>query len=295
MKEEKKDGMMYRLPPNFTERASPAYIDYKLIVTVQRGMLRVNQVLSTNVGYLPTTFPDPPSALRRLAYQEGSQLIGPDGDPQGWKILTPIKVKGTLFGIKPVEMECTLAIASPLSYAVGSAIPLIITLTGDDAQMLDVLGKPSAIRLRLVRSMVTGSEATDDMGPSRTDNHFLEHVGQGYFWDSKEGAVEVNKRVFQGEMELVKTLKPSFTFPNFTIQYKLELLPFETAGFVGPVYEGKNPALLSEQVTITTKQIPGLITRFYAPPGYEKPKAVDYSKSVGLLENGNQRFLHHGH
>lgn len=44
MKEEKKDGTMYRLPPNFTERASPAYIDYKLIVTVQRGMLKVNQV-----------------------------------------------------------------------------------------------------------------------------------------------------------------------------------------------------------------------------------------------------------
>lgn len=44
MKEEKKEGMKYRLPPNFTERASAAYIDYKLFVTVQRGMLRVNQV-----------------------------------------------------------------------------------------------------------------------------------------------------------------------------------------------------------------------------------------------------------
>jgi hypothetical protein len=105
-----------------------------------------------------------------------------------------------------------------LSYAVGSTIPLIITLKGDDAQMLDVLRKPSAIRLRLVRSMATGSEATDDMGPRRTDNHFLEHVGQGYFWDSKEGAVEANKLVFQGEIELVKTLKPSFTFPNFAIR-----------------------------------------------------------------------------
>jgi hypothetical protein len=48
MKEEKKDGMMYRLPPNFTERASAAYIDYKLIVTVQRGMLRVNQVCAVS-------------------------------------------------------------------------------------------------------------------------------------------------------------------------------------------------------------------------------------------------------
>jgi len=188
-----------------------------------------------------------------------------------------------------------MVIIVQLSYAVGSAIPLVITFTGDDAQSLDVLGKPSAIRLRLVRSMATGSEATDDMGSRRTDNHFPEHVGQAYFWDSKEGAVEVNKRVFQGEMELVKTLKPSFTFPNFTIRYKLELLPFEAAGFVRPVYEGKDSVLLSEQVTLTTRQIPGLTTRSYAPPGYEKPKAVDYSKSVGLLENGNQRFLHHGH
>ena len=50
--------------------------------------------------------------------------------------------------------------------------------------MLDVLGKPSAIRLQFVRSTATGSEATDDeysMSPRRTDNHFLEHVGQVYF------------------------------------------------------------------------------------------------------------------
>ena len=95
MKEERKE--MYPLPPNFTERVSQAYIDYKLIVTVKRGMLRVNQVctvsesknlakkkkklnklkshsLSTNVGYLPD-IPDPPYTLRRLsAYQEGSQM-----------------------------------------------------------------------------------------------------------------------------------------------------------------------------------------------------------------------------
>jgi arrestin (S-antigen)-like protein len=134
MKEEKKSEMMYRLPPNFTETASPAYIDYKLIVTVHRGLLRVNQVcvvlgsrifshiaktkkisssLSTNLGYLPTTFPDPPSTLRRLAYQENTQLIGPDGDPQGWKVLTPVKVKGTLFSVKPVEVECTVCYNSP--------------------------------------------------------------------------------------------------------------------------------------------------------------------------------------
>lgn len=32
----------FSLPPTFTERASPAYIDYKVYVTVRRGGLRVN-------------------------------------------------------------------------------------------------------------------------------------------------------------------------------------------------------------------------------------------------------------
>ena len=56
-----------------------------------------------------------------------------------------------------------------------------------------------------------------------------------------------------------------------------------------------NSVLLSEEVTLTTRQIPGLISRSYAPPGYEKPQVADYARSVGLLENGNQRFAHYGH
>ena len=38
------------LPPTFSERASPAYIDYKLSVTIKRSFLRVNQ---TCVVYSP--------------------------------------------------------------------------------------------------------------------------------------------------------------------------------------------------------------------------------------------------
>lgn len=32
----------FKLPPNFSERASPSYIDYKLIVTVRRGLFLAN-------------------------------------------------------------------------------------------------------------------------------------------------------------------------------------------------------------------------------------------------------------
>lgn len=34
---------LFRLPPSFSERASPAYLDYRIVVTIKRGMLKVNQ------------------------------------------------------------------------------------------------------------------------------------------------------------------------------------------------------------------------------------------------------------
>jgi len=40
----------YYLPPTFSERASPAYIDYRLCVTIKRGALRVNQTYVVQVS-----------------------------------------------------------------------------------------------------------------------------------------------------------------------------------------------------------------------------------------------------
>lgn len=51
--------------------------------------------------------------------------------------------------------------------------------------------------------------------------------------------------------------------------------------------------LISVPVTVVTRQAPGVKTRSYAPPGYEKRQGGDYNKSMGFMENGNQRFFHH--
>jgi hypothetical protein len=67
--------------------------------------------------------------------------------------------------------------------------------------------------------MATGFDAADKTVTRRTDNYFLEGVGQAYFWASSEG--NANKRVLQGELEVARTLKPSFTFPRFTIRVSL--------------------------------------------------------------------------
>ena len=49
------------LPPTYSERASPAYIDYRLFVTVRRGRLRVNkqcvsESFTSRVHWQVTTF-----------------------------------------------------------------------------------------------------------------------------------------------------------------------------------------------------------------------------------------------
>jgi hypothetical protein len=62
--------------------------------------------LSTNFGYRPVTRPNPSSALRQLAYREGSNLIGPDGDSNGWKVLPPVKITGSLFDVRTVQATC---------------------------------------------------------------------------------------------------------------------------------------------------------------------------------------------
>ncbi|KAF9000662.1 hypothetical protein BDQ17DRAFT_1359307, partial [Cyathus striatus] len=250
-------GKSYTLPPNFSERASAAYIDYKLIVTVRRGMFRVNQTLAVNFSYLPSSTAGVPSTLRTLAYEKGTQLPGPAVDPDGWKTLSPVKFSGTLFGTKEVELESLLSIGTPLCYALGSPIPLMLTISGEEKQALDVVANPISIQLHLVRSIIT-------------DNIFRQILARAYFWPTEHGWY---RRQFQGELEVSNTLKPSFTFPNFTLQYTLELMPFKATGFTPLLVMQRNEGpLLSEAVTFATKQSAG------------RPPEVDYNKS---------RFYHH--
>lgn len=308
----------FPLPATFSERASVGYLDYKLTVTIKRKALRVNKTLVTSFAYVPMVRSQPPSPMLQKAIKENRPLPGPEDDPTGWHVLPAVNVRGTLFGSRQVEVTCTLALANPLTYARGISAPVWLTLTGTDIQALDLLSSPSAITLFLVRSLATGLDATTELDDSerRTDNFFLETVSKGVFWpvadgSSREGRKE--KRALQGEVEVKRSFKPSCLFPKFTTRYHMELRPFEAPGFV-PAASGittmassrassksKLPSnassmtpLLKHPVTIVNFPAPGIILRSRMPPEYAQEKGADYNNSVGLLENGNQRFYHHG-
>jgi len=65
--------------------------------------------LSTSFAYLPRSVADRPSPLRALAYAEGGMILGPDADPEGWKLFDPIKITGTLFNARKVNVQCTVS------------------------------------------------------------------------------------------------------------------------------------------------------------------------------------------
>ena len=122
---------IFLLPPTFNERATPMYIDYKLFVTARHGRLGWNtkcvptpsvmfkyvdgghaRRLSTGFTFLPRTVAKPPSPLRALAYADCGIILGPDADPEGWKVYKPVKITGTLFNARDVSVQCTVSVPS---------------------------------------------------------------------------------------------------------------------------------------------------------------------------------------
>ncbi|KAI0696900.1 hypothetical protein BC835DRAFT_1271093 [Cytidiella melzeri] len=275
----------YKLPPTFSERASPAYIDYKLTVTVKRGALRVNQILSTSIYYTPLSRAEPPSPLRQAAYLEGTNLVGPDGDPEGWHTCSQVRVTGTLFKTREVHIDCTISLAKPLSYAAGSPVPIFVSFSSDDQQALDLLCTPTAVKVVLVRERLIGAVATRQAA-GNSSNVVREVMGTAGFWPSPEGSSEPLKRRLQGELEIKKTLRPTFTFPTFALRYDVCMYPSQAPGFVGT-----NPTtpLLTERVTIGALNAPGITPKSYAPPGYVHATEHTWNAAAGYLENGDQR------
>jgi len=249
--------------------------------------------LTTSFVYIPVSRADPPSQLRQVAYRwEESALPGPERDSEGWNVLPPVNVTGTLFNARSTEVTCVFAIAQPLSYAIGSPIPLYMTLTSDDSQALDLLSTPSSIKVQLFRARAVGSSALKTDTAGRSDNTFREVCGTAVFWPTTmEDASVDGKRRLQGELEVRKWLKPSFTFPQFTLKYSVSLMRFDAPGFV---QTGTDPVLQTEKVVIHTANAIGVTPRSYAPPGYEHKEEGNYNNAVGYLEIGNQRFYHHG-
>lgn len=243
--------MVYPVPPRFHEKGV-MYIDYKIVVTVRRGRFSGDNSLTSDFCYLPETTAERPSFLREQAYlnpSNPSDLPTPTLDPGGWKLLPP--VKAVLVPNTTVTLQ--LSIANPLSFALGTPIPLFLEVRNGGATRFD----PESIDIRLVRALITRGP----IGEVRKVD-----VARAVLWPAQGSSLHSTK--LWGEILVEKLLTPSFDFSNCSVRYSIVLYLRHTL-----------ETLLSEEVLLTLHNAAGVVPRPQAPPGVV-PQPVERKRSV---------------
>ncbi|KAL5527135.1 hypothetical protein ACEPAG_5926 [Sanghuangporus baumii] len=233
-----------KLPPTLRSQEVHANIDYQITLRIKRsGLFHHDGKLSTLFGYYPATRPDPSPRLRALAYEENLPVVGPDVDPEGWK----------------------LALPTPLSYPRGTAFPCALVLTARSKQTIHLLSAPNALVVEIHRqlqtavgeSMVGGAIqfTEDDRVPVTKANWHPAEIHE---------ANDVYTSTVLGELSLPPDLVPSFTLGKFECEYVVDVYPPEAPGFE-PV---SSERLCRTPFIVTTLLAPDPRPRAYLPPGY---------------------------
>ncbi|KAI9060021.1 hypothetical protein FKP32DRAFT_1578831, partial [Trametes sanguinea] len=266
----------YPLPASFSERLARVHIQYQIVVTVHRSRFRVDSTLGTVIGYCPIIRPDAPSPARQIAYIENSPLIGPDGDPDGWECLAPLRIHGSVFSARAVEAISTLALAKPLCYTRGSVIPCLLTIETADPQALLLLSAPRSPVVRLVRRISTQEATAGSVGlkkfPSLEYESTVQEISTAIWWpDRANDAGSSQKRVLHGEIQLSSSLKPSCRLGKFELSVAVAFQP-----------HGEADAVLQRQpVIIGTAYASGPRPRMNSPPGYDDTSSAGHSAGFG--------------
>jgi hypothetical protein len=260
----------YSLPQTFLERNTRASIQYDLTVQICRNKLRADSQLHTILAYVPSTKPSSPSLLRQLAYQEHSLSPGPEFDPDGWKTLQPVVIRGSIFNARHVTAKCRLSVAKPLCYTRGAVIPCVLDIECKDSQAFDLLASPHAVVLQLQRRvrffLDTAAVSASQLGWNET----VDAVETAVWWPGERNSAEPHVRRLEGEIRLSKDLKPTSAISHFSVSYSVVMSPFVTTAFTST----DTKAVLAEPVEIATMYGRGPRPRAFAPP-------PSYETSIG--------------
>ncbi|TBU30407.1 hypothetical protein BD311DRAFT_659291 [Dichomitus squalens] len=284
----------FPLPGSFSERLARVHIQYQVIATVHRSRFRVDNSVSTIIGYIPIIRPEAPSIARQIAYLENTPLPGPEADPEGWHCLEPLQVRGSVFSTREVDAKCTFALAKPLTYTRGSVIPCLMTVETTDPQALDLLSSPRSLVVRLLRQIATGeaSLSVTPLGGKRLPGLDYERAVQGLataVW-RPDSSRNPHKRVLHGEIHLPSMLKPTCHLGKFELTVSVSApvdSPAFTQGFPHAIVaqysvavyapkavafqpDGDAEAVLQQlPVVIGTAYAAGPRPRIYSPPAYD--------------------------
>jgi hypothetical protein len=150
--------------------------------------------------------------------------------PEHTWTLTPPRQFSVAAPVRAHAAPCTPARSSSaqLSYAAGSPIPVLCTLSCADAHALDVLAPSPALGLHLARTLAFGSTAAI---PAAHQRHtiFTENTAKARWWPAPDRKPQPGVRHLAGEIQVRKGVKPSFVFPRLSV-------------YVGPALDARSAA-----------------------------------------------------
>ncbi|KAF8623717.1 hypothetical protein AX17_007414 [Amanita inopinata Kibby_2008] len=185
------EACFYRLPETFLERHTKVSVQYDFSILISRGKLRPDSQIKTAFGFIPNTRPEPPSVLRRLAYQHGTPLPGPSSDPEGWKTLRSVAARGTR---KHPSLSSYFRIRRVRYYHANSSARQDVAWNESAEDVGTAVWWPS-------------EDGTND----RRGDRFLRHM--------------------DGEIRLAKDLRPSSAMGHYSLSYSVALCQFSLAHY----------------------------------------------------------------
>ncbi|KAH6902825.1 hypothetical protein BKA70DRAFT_1434444 [Coprinopsis sp. MPI-PUGE-AT-0042] len=218
-------------PQSFLERGTSASIQYELVLVLTHGLFRSNSTLSTMVTFTPSLTPPPASFLRQQAYRHGGRLLAPMDDPQGWRAF-PTQSIPLSTGSRSFVLDCTVSLATPLSYTRGTVLPVFLSLACTEVYPTELAAvamassKPqlSLVLFRKTTHIPNSSRAWSRCSPSTT----LCEVGKAAWWKADRTPRSPGSAHsicdLEGEIHLPSKLEPSCKTGFFDIEYFVALV-----------------------------------------------------------------------
>ncbi|CAE6423224.1 unnamed protein product [Rhizoctonia solani] len=256
-----------KLPGNFSLKPYTGFMQYRVLLFVKSGKYLSDLVeLQTLFSYVSRERTPPPSALRELAYHQGSTPPGPEDDPDGWKQCGIINTKGIIFGHREVNVVYRPFLANPTTYPRGGTIFYRVEVSGDDPQALDLLSSPSAITVLLTREV----ECKLFRGPAprgRDDRDIdVRAIAQGVPWTIAGVHGENGARFLEGEITIPPGTCSSVSVTPLQLGYSVTFV-ITAAGFTP---HDRSTAISRNPIRVVSHPALGVRPISRLPPGYEQ-------------------------
>ncbi|KAG9090480.1 hypothetical protein FS749_000510 [Ceratobasidium sp. UAMH 11750] len=290
---------MYDLPPSFSVKMVPSFLEYRLTIEVKRGRFRLNSQLDTTIAYIPKSFSPklPPFHLVALTNNQ-SLPIPPDS---GWEIAGVMDINGVLFGARPITIKVSMAVLPSSTFAIATFAPVLLILECVETQALDLFSTPSSIRLRIVQEVYIGT----DNDRHSSHNTFTTSLGRARVWPTAHPpeTLPPNTRLVEGELVIPRSTRPSFEFARFEVKYRIQLR-FDCPGFrwdeAVSLPSGVTKPTLEVEVKVVSDPGSNVAWKSRVPPTYagqdlKDEDFYDDQNVTGVLLGAGQKYLGHHH